>query len=135
MSTMDHGLSWPWAAVDPGRVQRAKKVSVLRVDPASASGEFAGSSGEVYAASLVSCSCRDFALQHGAQPCKHMVRLAMELHVINDAGLTPTQQREADLKADTDALARAYGYYYLLGRPVLSDAEYDRLKSRVLPDK
>ena len=81
-------MDWKWGLLDTGRVERAKKVKLLSVDSASSSCRCAGSSGVVYDTTLISCTCSDFTIQHGAQPCKHIIRLAMELDVLNENGMT-----------------------------------------------
>ncbi|MBQ7732482.1 MAG: SWIM zinc finger family protein [Synergistaceae bacterium] len=35
--------------------------------------------GHTYTTTLTSCTCQDYAIGHGARPCKHILRLAEEL--------------------------------------------------------
>lgn len=48
---------------------------------------FAGSGGKTYETTLDKCNCPDFAIQGFAQPCKHMIRLAMEMDEISSDGM------------------------------------------------
>ena len=70
------------------RISALKKdMTPLRIDRASSSGLFAGSSGSIYETNLDQCTCPDFAIQGFSQPCKHMLRLAMELDLIPNDGM------------------------------------------------
>lgn len=64
-----------------------KKETPLRIFTESNSGIFAGSDGSFYKTTLGDCTCPDFAIQGRLQPCKHMIRLAMELGVIESEGM------------------------------------------------
>lgn len=70
-----------------------KDMTPLRLDSASQSGLFAGSGGHVYETSLDHCTCPDFAIQGFSQPCKHMLRLAMEM------GQIPSEGMQSDIEA------------------------------------
>lgn len=48
---------------------------------------FSGSEGSVYTTTLDECTCPDFAIQGGVKPCKHMIRMAMELGLYPNDGM------------------------------------------------
>nr|MBQ4456229.1 hypothetical protein [Clostridia bacterium] len=48
---------------------------------------FVGSEGGIYTTTLDECTCADFAIQGGVKPCKHMIRMAMELGLYPNAGM------------------------------------------------
>lgn len=89
-----------------------KDLTPLRLDKETAAAIFGGSGGNLYETSLDSCSCPDFAIQGFAQPCKHMIRLAMEL------GEVPAEGMESDIEA-------ARGKYYIgKARQFVKEANY-----------
>ena len=57
---------------------KKKELTPLSLFPDEKSGRFVGSEGSIYTTTLDSCTCADFAIQGYTQPCKHMIRLAME---------------------------------------------------------
>ena len=62
------------------------KLTPLSVDFDAKTGVFPASKGSaVYTCSPDSCSCADFAINR--KPCKHMIRLAYELHIIDLPGV------------------------------------------------
>ena len=119
---------WIWKPenIDTGRLSRALKEAPSRLikDPPAA--RFIGSHGE-YLCTLDQCNCPDFAIKGKTMPCKHILRLALDLNIINKNGLTPDQQEKADIAVMRDELARAYGHYYLFGDSHLTDQEYDKM--------
>lgn len=62
-----------------------KKQTPLKLFPDAQSGIFASSEGGFYETTLEKCSCPDFAIQGHLQPCKHMIRLAMEFGLIDSS--------------------------------------------------
>ena len=64
-----------------------KDLTPLKIDRETRVAIFAGSGGKAYETTLDHCSCPDFAIQGFAQPCKHMLRLAMELDEIPSDGM------------------------------------------------
>lgn len=68
------------ALITESRFASAKKKELTPLDlsPDDKSGRFVGSEGNIYQTTLDSCTCPDFAIQGYTQPCKHMIRLAME---------------------------------------------------------
>lgn len=125
-------MLWNWPQVDEGRAQRARKLKFEELDLETPFGVIQGSSPEPYQCTLQACTCKDFAMYKAKgtpQPCKHMIALAMKLGILSENGLTPPQQREADIAALRDKLASAYGYYYLFESPIISDKEYDKSKA------
>ena len=75
--------------ITDNRLASAKKTDMtpLKIDKASRVAIFAGSGGVMYETTLDNCTCPDFAIQGHAQPCKHMIRLAMELDEIPSTGM------------------------------------------------
>lgn len=130
MSSFD--WKWPAESIDARRIERASEVKIghLEISENVCRGVFIGGKGNLYTATLDVCDCPDFAQRHGAFPCKHILRLAMEAGIINKIGNTPDQQAKADMDFLRYKLAVAYGFYYLLDDPMMSDQEYDRLKQR-----
>ena len=63
-----------------------KELTPLELSPDDQSGRFVGSEGNIYQTTLDNCTCADFAIQGYTQPCKHMIRLAMEYNMISGAG-------------------------------------------------
>lgn len=131
--------AWLWKdrepdSIDPGRLERAKKLKILEISTQidACSATFQGSKENQYITSLAMCSCPDFAIRQGKEPCKHIIRLAMEAGVINACGNTPDQQRKSDFLRLHDELALAYGNFYLFDDPMISDREYDEKKRRYL---
>ena len=57
---------------------KKKELTPLELFPDEKSGRFVGSEGNIYKTTLDNCTCPDFAIQGYTQPCKHMIRLAME---------------------------------------------------------
>lgn len=64
-----------------------KDLTPLKIDRSVGAAFFAGSGGKIYETNLDSCSCPDFAIQGFEQPCKHMIRLAMEMNAIPADGI------------------------------------------------
>ena len=67
------------SSADVKRLQSALalKEKDFEVNRQSGAGLFRGSAPEPYQTSLASCGCKDFFIRR--QPCKHMIRLAVEL--------------------------------------------------------
>lgn len=129
-------MEWNWQKADEGRIKRAKTVKFRDI---SSSGESPraiaiGSGADDYAVTLVSCTCADFALsaqKSAPQPCKHMLALAMKCGILNENGNTPAQQHDADIRSLRSQIATAYGFYHYFNDPIISDREYDTLKSNL----
>lgn len=129
-------MEWKWPMVDEGRAKRAKVVKFPELDCSSDSphGKAKGSAQEDYSVTLESCTCADFSIseRRGAPaPCKHMVALAMKCGILNENGLTPAQQHAEDRQALRARIASAFGFYHLFHDPIITDEEYDRMKSRL----
>lgn len=125
---------WPAESIDAGRLERAIKVKTahLEISDNVCHGTFIGSKGYMYTATLASCDCPDYSLNHGRIPCKHILRLAIEAGIIEKNGKTPEQQKKADINSMRLTLAVAYGMYYLFDDPYISDSEYDQLKQNLI---
>lgn len=80
-----------------------KKQTPLKIDKENQTGIFAGSDGSFYDTTLEECSCMDFAMQGYEQPCKHMIRLAMELNIIDNS----------TMQSDTNAACIKYHTGYV----------------------
>lgn len=81
------------ALVDGSRKSKALTIDLTPVllDREKQCAEFLGSSGDIYETDLRRCSCSDFSFNlQGQKPCKHMIRLAMEL------GLYPSDGMKSD---------------------------------------
>lgn len=125
-------MEWNWSEIDARKAERARSVRVFTMDKERRSMECVGSTGEIYTATLESCTCKDFSINRSA--CKHMVRLAMELGVLDEHGRNAEQQQVFDRTEAMARLAYWYGCYYLFDSPVVSNDEYDALKSRLAND-
>ena len=132
--------AWIWKdrepdSMDARRLDNAKKAKIVKISTRldNCSATFQGSSGAEYLTTLTSCTCKDFAINNKRkEPCKHIIRLAIEAGVINAYGNTPDQQRKSDFLRLRDELAYAYGNFYLFDDPMISDCEYDEKKRRYL---
>ena len=131
---------WIWSSVDENSVKRALRISndSIHMDEAKKEASIDGSpdrkTGEIstHVVTLTRCSCQDFNINNKREkPCKHIIRLGMELGIINNNGLTPEQQREKDIIELKDKIARAAGYYYIFKSPICADNMYDRMKERL----
>lgn len=65
---------------------KKKELTPVMVNSDEQIGTFVGSEGDLYTTTLDECSCVDFARNGYVQPCKHMIRLAMELGKLPDDG-------------------------------------------------
>ena len=99
MTTDDVSPKWSEREIDPCRILSAqsKSLTPVKIDKESAVGYFQGRRGR-YKATLESCQCGDFLYTGG--PCKHMLRLAMELGVLDktfesDVAYIPTPKSDA----------------------------------------
>ena len=91
-----------------------KDLTPLRIDQTDSAAVFPGSDGNMYETTLDACSCPDFAIQGFSQPCKHMIRLAMEMNMISSDGM------QSDLEA-------ARGKYYSgLAKRIVKQSEIDQ---------
>ena len=127
-------MQWSWPQSDEGRIKRAKAVKFREIaaDCNSPQALAIGSGADDYSVTLSSCTCADFAISRqkaSPQPCKHMLALAMKCGILNENGNTPEQQRQEDIKSLQDQIAAAYGYYYHFKTPIISDQEYNDMKS------
>lgn len=122
---------WKWE-VRASSLKKAVKyqsADILSIDKNKPLIVIKGSKGDVHTANLEECDCTDFRMvQGGVHACKHMIRLAIELGIINKNGNTPEQQDAADKHEYRNVIAMAYGRYHLFHEPVMTDAEYDTLK-------
>lgn len=130
-------MDWNWGSVEAGRVSRALKVKVLSLDlhADDPSGIFVGSSGAEYTCTLEDCTCPDFSINERKgkrQPCKHIIRLGMEMGILNKDGRTHKEQDTFNLQEMEQALAIYAWHYYVLDAPDISDEEYDKLKASYL---
>lgn len=72
-----------WSSIDSGRMERSRDVKLISIDHTLENAEFQGSKSARYVSTLESCSCTDFS-RHPYRPCKHMIRLADELHKLDE---------------------------------------------------
>jgi predicted nucleic acid-binding Zn finger protein len=128
---------WKWGSVDEGRAARALKVKLssvdLSADPPSA--VCVGSAAAPYVCTLDSCTCKDFTVQAAKgspAPCKHIIRLAMDLNLLDRQGRTAAQRADEEFASLESRLAMHAWRYYVLHSPDIPDSEYDSMKSRYL---
>lgn len=121
---------WSYDNLPKTRIQGAKAAHMISIDRDARKAIFVSSTlpKAYYSATLDRCGCTYYRTKGG--PCKHMVRLAMELGEITPDGITFERQAESDFKDLCDALALAYGYYHLLHDPIMSDSDYDMLRKQ-----
>lgn len=104
---MDSALYF-WKESNVKRACEAK-LTPISVDFDAKTGVFPASKGSsTYTCSLDSCSCTDFAINH--KPCKHMIRLAYELNIIDLPGVASSAsaaQEKIDLAAVDDFVKNA----------------------------
>ena len=93
---MPHTLPAPlWSNPDARRCKSAlaAELTPLSLDKEAGNASFAGSK-EIYWTDLSQCTCLDFHInQARSSPCKHMIRLAMELKLI------PSEGKKDDIEA------------------------------------
>lgn len=119
-----------WELNDTKKIQRAKTVNLFSVNAGNClsdcCAECIGSSGVHYHVTLERCDCIDYA--RNRKPCKHMIRLAMEVKAINEYGLTRAQEYDRWVSDLARKVALAAGYYHVFKHPIISDKEYNALK-------
>ena len=91
------------------RIQSAKEISSkkIRVDRKGQTATIIGSSFDTYTVSLSECTCYDFSMRR--KPCKHMIRLAIELG--DDFGFpafSPQKAKEYDVETDIAILRKRW---------------------------
>ena len=119
-----------WNNIDPKRLKAAASTKLLSLDPKTQTAVFEGSSPQPYTTTRSNCSCAHH--RKTGEICKHMVRLAQELGIlnVNEQGLSPEQQFRSDIDSLRDKIALASGYYYVFHAPIMGNDEYDSLKNR-----
>lgn len=99
---MAHSLPMPlWQNTDERRTKSAlsAEMTPLSLDAEAGNASFAGSS-EIYWTDLHKCTCMDFHInQNRSAPCKHMIRLSMELDLL------PSEGKKDDVEAAQYRLA------------------------------
>ena len=123
-------MKWSWGPVDTEKVKRAKKVKLHSIDADKNEGQAIGSSGELYDVTLQTCTCKIFAIdmQKGKPaPCKHIVKLAMELGILDNEGQTADEKELRDFDALEQRLMKCAWYFWQRGERIISDDEYDDL--------
>ena len=86
---------WPEHILNSPELERRRKRSHLtkllsldRDKPEAIFEALSSRNGATYTATLKTCTCKDFALTHGAIPCKHILRLASELGLFESEHFT-----------------------------------------------
>lgn len=125
-------FKWKWDYIDDGRLKRSQKIKLISINRDKCEAVFKGSSGKEHNTTLEICTCADFAIRKGKEPCKHIIRLGIECGCINNNGNTQYKQMNVDYQLLKDRLAMLFGYYYLYDNPLVSDKEYDELKNKCL---
>lgn len=124
-------MLWKWGSVDKAKYNRALKTDLQasKQTPQNVMGIFVGNFG-VYRTTLNACECVDFTSHHGEQPCKHMVRLAIEAGLIDEEGRAPYSDLYDSLNDMYTTIAVASGLYHVFSDSFLTDSEYDLLKQK-----
>lgn len=87
-------MDFRFSDIDPKRKKAALDGSLtpLEVRFDERSGQFASSDGSPHIATLHDCSCMDFRINLSqSSPCKHIIRLAMELGECDSEGMVTDQ--------------------------------------------
>lgn len=88
------------------RLERGQRIRSALVGPVNADTKeikISGSKGSEYAVSLSGCTCSDFRFR--SLPCKHMLRLALELNLpLNVPLFDPSAAAEYDVEEDISRL-------------------------------
>lgn len=114
----------------PSRLKSSKSTHLESIDKSVPCAVFRSSDGDdTYHTTLENCECVSYFVNRDT-PCKHMVRLAMEIGIIDADGFTPSSRRQHDLSEMRTQLSFAFANYYLFDDPTISDREYDALKQR-----
>lgn len=82
---------WKWEKIEVQRFYRAKDVTPLEstiygIGKWQKRKYVSNATGEIYNTSLTSCECRDFLNRPYARPCKHIIRLGMDVGILNANG-------------------------------------------------
>lgn len=110
--------------IKPARVTAAKTAHLVSVDKDAQTAVFLSSDNlSHYETSLARCDCTYFISKYDL--CKHMVRLAMELGVVNSEGRTPRAQFEYDYERLRNQIALAYGYAKYFEEPIMSERAFE----------
>lgn len=110
--------------IKPARVTAAKTAHLVSVDKDAQTAVFLSSDNlSHYETSLSRCDCTYFISKYDL--CKHMVRLAMELGVVNSEGRTPRAQYEYDYSRLRNQIALAYGYAKYFEEPIMSERAFE----------
>lgn len=132
-------MEWNWESLDTyknyaDRIKKAKEATVIELDRSERpSASIQGKDGETFNCYLDDCECKGFKIAYRRKsPCFHMIRLAMELNIINDEGRTAAQQLAHDIDALERQLALYAWHYYILDLPDVSDREYDDMKAQYM---
>ena len=126
------GMDWQ----KPAKIEKGVEIVIKTIDPIKGRAEMcdANKSNIVHTTTLRTCSCEAYKYREklGRGPCKHMVRLAMELGLVNENGCTPEEQLAEDIRNVEARLALTAGFYHVIHQPLIADEEYDRLKTSYL---
>ena len=141
----------PWGLVpdSPALRNRLKsaadaKMTPLELDAENKTARFSGDHG-IYETRLDACQCVDFGIQRrkgNILPCKHILRLAMELRLIDVPYKTdPSKIKEPIRKTDYDPLPAAVaalestpGCLEMMSRAILLHSKGDRLPATAKDD-
>lgn len=84
------------------RLQSVLNSSMQISSPFNISAVIRSDSGESYSTTLYDCTCPDFTYRR--QPCKHMLRLALEVGLLLSVNTEPLKQEISDLLSQRDTL-------------------------------
>ena len=126
----DHILNSPELERRRKRSHLTKLLSLDRDKPEAIFEASSSRNGTTYTTTLQNCTCHDFAITHGAMPCKHILRLAGELGLFHSEKFSPGESDytlenkrsslpQILLDENNDALTEKYVtiiYFILKGR-------------------
>lgn len=117
-------MEFDYDHIKPARVNGAHSATLVSIDRKKRTAVFLSSDKVThYHTSLKKCECTYFVSKYDL--CKHMVRLAMELGVVNSEGRTPRAQFEYDYERLRNQIALAYGYAKYFEEPIMSEKAFE----------
>ena len=114
------------------RMRRAleRKYRPLELDVEHQTAKFKGSSADAYITTLDSCTCPDWAINGKdiTKPCKHMYRLAHELHLCDLQELIASAEiKDKKLQKEATEILHLFDKYFEFMPVKLLEEKTDRL--------
>lgn len=127
-------MNWKWGSVrnDMNRIKNANKAEIER-DTFKLNEPYAvfhGSDGDIYHTTLEVCDCPGKSRWHTDRACSHMIRLAMEVGILDNQGRLESEQLFDDMSFEEQFLAIYSWHYYARHVKLIPDKEYDELKQQ-----